>query len=146
IIPTKIKIEKLNIEAKVEHVGLDTTGKMDVPKEDDNAAWYDLGYKPGQKGNAVIAAHFDKVTGEPAIFYKLSELEAGDTIKIYGEDGKEEIFIVKDKELYETSAFPVEKVFGKSDKKMLNLITCNGVFDPNNKLYDKRLVVFAEKQ
>lgn len=48
---------------------MDAKGNMDIPKRDENVAWYQIGYYPGSKGNAVIAGHYDTATGSPAVFY-----------------------------------------------------------------------------
>jgi len=143
--PIYLTIPKLKLnKIVVEHVGLDIDGKMDVPKNPDNVAWFELGYRPGKKGNSVLAGHFDKITGEPAVFYDLNNMEAGDEIKLDVEGGAEKTFIVREKKLYPDKDFPAEFVFGKSDKKMLNLITCDGTWDTLKKSYSDRLVVFTE--
>ena len=72
-LPQTLHIPKINVAAAIEQVGLDTQGRMDVPEDADNVAWYKLGYKPGQKGNAVLAGHYDKETGEPAVFWDISK-------------------------------------------------------------------------
>ncbi len=66
--PVKIKVPKIDIEADIESVALDDHGRMDVPQNVLNVAWYNLGVKPGQKGNAVFAGHYDKPDGSPAVF------------------------------------------------------------------------------
>src|SRR5688500_6975589 len=46
--PVSFSIPSLGIEdASVESVGLDKENKMDIPKKDENVAWYNLGVKPG---------------------------------------------------------------------------------------------------
>ncbi|MBI5127476.1 class F sortase [Candidatus Roizmanbacteria bacterium] len=143
--PVELEILKLNLKGVlVEYVGLDKEGKMDVPKNSDNVAWFDLGFRPGKKGNAVLAGHFDKETGDPAVFYNLNLLETGDRISLEDENGEVKIFEVKDKKLYSYNAFPTEFVFGKSERRMLNLITCDGTWDSVSKNYSNRLVVFTE--
>ena len=81
-IPKTLQISKLGINVPIESVAMDEKGRMDVPKDPDNVAWYNLGVKPGEQGNAVMAGHFDKETGEPAVFYDIEKLTRGDTISI----------------------------------------------------------------
>ena len=57
---------------------------MDVPKQPDDVAWFDLGFRPGQKGSAVIDGHSGWKDNRPAVFDNLSKLKNGD--KIYVED------------------------------------------------------------
>ncbi len=142
--PVTLRIPKLNIETHVEEVGQDKKGNMDVPKKAENVGWYSLGVMPGQKGNAVIAGHLDTQTGAPAVFYKLSTLEPGDTIEVVDIYNNTLVFTVQKKEAYPTDDFPLQTVFGESSAPMLNLITCDGTFNQSRKLYSQRLVIFSK--
>jgi sortase A len=142
--PSFISIPKINVRARVEQVGLDENNAMGIPQDENNAGWYKLGVRPGETGNSVIAAHYDKKDGSPAVFYSLSGLEKGDEIIVEDGDGKETRFLVTKTASYPLESFPLQEVFGKSDKQMLNLITCEGVYDKSSKLYSHRLVVFSE--
>lgn len=144
ITPITLRIPKFGISAMVESVGMDKKGRMDVPKKDENVAWYNLGFKPGSLGSAVIAGHFDTVTGAPAVFYNLNKLTPGDQIIVTSSSGKDLIFKVTDKQLYPDASFPLQKVFNTTDKPRLNLITCDGVWNRATQNYSQRLVVFTE--
>jgi LPXTG-site transpeptidase (sortase) family protein len=141
--PQRLVIPSLNIGSSVEIVGKDSSGRMDVPKEDVNVAWWKYGPIPGEVGNAVIAGHFDTKTGEPAIFYDLGNLKVGDEIMTIHENGKSRTFEVYKVEKFKDNEFPLELVFGENEGKNLNLITCAGEFNSLNKNYSDRLVVFA---
>ncbi len=52
---------------------------MGVPDNGHDVAWFKLGARPGEEGNAVIAGHVDDQKG-PAIFYHLDKLTKGDEI------------------------------------------------------------------
>lgn len=144
--PVTFSIPKLNIEnATVESVGLNNKGAMDIPKKDENVAWYNLGSKPGELGSAVIAGHFDTKTGSPAVFYNLNKLKNGDELKVKDKNGKEYTYIVTNTQTYELAEFPLVEVFaGPTDKSYLNLITCEGTYDKSSKLYSHRLVIYSE--
>lgn len=144
--PVSLAIPKLAVNTTVEYVGNDKDGNMDVPKNDDNVAWYQPGFRPGLAGNAVLAGHYDRKDGGPAVLYELNKLETGDEIIVTDEEGKKLTFLVTDKQKYPTNSFPVKDVFGPSNEKYLNLITCTGVWDPNKKIYGDRLVVRSELQ
>lgn len=141
--PQRLMIPTLDVDAPVEHVGLDAEKKMDVPKEAMNAAWYMLGAKPGEIGSAVLAGHFDKVTGAPAVFYRLGELEKGDEVQIEDETGQLLTFEVTDKVTYPHDNMPLEEIFAGRDGRRLNLITCEGAFDNSTRLYSHRTVIYA---
>jgi len=142
--PSRLIIPKLNIDTLVEATGNDIDGTMALPADPAKVGWYISGAKPGEIGNAVIGGHLDLVTGAPAIFYYLSNLTVGDELTVYDIYGTEKIFRVIDKQIYPYNETPIDLVFGKSDRRMLNLITCTGWFNQNVHNYSHRLVVFSE--
>jgi len=142
--PVTISIPKINVNTKVESVGMDSQGRMDVPKSGEDTAWYSPGYKPGMNGSAVIDGHLDLVTGAPAVFWNLKNLTSGDTISVTEDNGKIYTFAVDHLTKYPYNEFPIKEVFSASDVPMLNLITCNGVWDKASKNYSDRLVVYSK--
>ena len=140
--PVRFRIPKLGIDTTVQWVGNDAEGRMGVPSNYGDVAWYELGPPPGTPGNAVIAGHLDSPTG-PAIFFRLRELQPGDEIFVGNEAGQELRFVVSGQEVYEADNAPLERIFGPAIKPQLNLITCDGAFDQSTRQYDKRLVVFT---
>lgn len=143
-LPTTISIPAIQVNADIEYVGLDNQRRMDVPKDEWNVAWYELGPKPGELGNAAIAGHLDSTTG-PAVFYNLEKLAAGDQITVTDAVGQIHTFKVTEIARYDVTEFPLEKVFGKHDTARLNLITCEGAFDSSTQNYSHRVVVYSEK-
>jgi sortase (surface protein transpeptidase) len=117
---------------------------MDTPKDSDNGAWYNLGAKPGQRGNAVIAGHYDKADGSPAAFWDIAKLSSGDQIVITDVRGNKKTFEVTRVEKFPYDNFPMQEVFGDSDEPMLNLITCEGKWNSATGLYSHRTVVFSK--
>ncbi len=146
IVPTKLSIPKLGVTADVESVGMDSQGRMDIPKDDFDVAWYHLGYKPGTMGSAVIDGHFDRASGAPAVFYNLNKLKSGDKILVSDNAGHTLTFVVTDQELYPFNDFPLQKVFNSTDQPRLNLITCDGVWNSSAHNYSQRLVIYATLQ
>jgi sortase A len=142
--PKTLIIPKIHVISEIENVGLDSFQRMDVPKKPENVGWYQYGKKPGSKGNAVIDGHLDSQTG-PAVFYQLSSLIPGDTIKVIDKNNKEYNFKVTALETYNLEEFPINKVFSpNTDNRNLNLITCAGQFNNEIKIYSKRIVVYSE--
>lgn len=143
-VPETISIPKINVQATVESVGMDSQGRMDVPKNAVDTAWYSPGFRPGTKGSAVIDGHYDRVTGAPAVFWNLKLLTTGDTIIVTDNNGKKYTFAVTQLTKYPDNNFPIKQVFAASDIPLLNLITCNGVWDNVSKNYSDRLVVYSK--
>ncbi|UOQ94028.1 class F sortase [Halobacillus shinanisalinarum] len=143
IVPTNVKVPSIGIDAPVNEVGVLENGQMGVPKNNAVAGWFEPGTKPGNTGNAVLAGHVDNRSG-PAVFYYLKNLQKGDEIIVTNEEGKELTYVVQKLESYPADEAPIKEIFGKTDKKRLNLITCTGVFDDEKRTYLDRLVVYSE--
>ncbi|MBI4067655.1 class F sortase [Candidatus Gottesmanbacteria bacterium] len=143
-LPERLVIESLGVEATVEGVGLNAEGSMDIPKDVYNVAWYNLGYKPGEIGNAVIAGHLDTQTGDPSVFYNLLSMREGERIKVIDNLGNTYTFKVVNIASYPHDEFPLVEVFGDYAKKRLNLITCGGDWNRNAQNYSHRTVVYSE--
>jgi sortase (surface protein transpeptidase) len=140
--PIRLRIPALDIDSTVEWVGIDDEGRMDVPGNYDDVAWYEDGPRPGMPGNAVIAGHLDSTTG-PAVFYRLDTLQPGDEVFVATHAGNELRFVVVGKEAFDANAAPLERIFGPGFAPHLNLITCEGAFSRSSGQYDQRLVVFT---
>lgn len=143
-LPSRLVIPKLDLDIEVESVGMDDQGRMDVPKGVTNVGWYKLGVKPGQTGNAVFDGHFDKPDGSPSVFYKLGSLKKGDLIEVIDQKDEKKQFKVTEVRVVDLDKFPLQEVFGETNKKMLNLITCGGEWNKAKKEYSERTIVFSE--
>ena len=139
--PTRLLVPSINVNAAVESVGMDSQGRMGVPSQASNVAWYKLGSAPGDVGNAVIAGHLDWTTG-PAVFWYLGRVRKGDTISVARADGSSVQFVAD-----ATSTVPydssTDSLFTKNGPPALTLITCAGAWDRARGTYLQRLVVHA---
>ncbi|MCR4325599.1 MAG: class F sortase [Patescibacteria group bacterium] len=144
-LPTRLIIPKINVNATLEYVGLTAEGEMDVPEDPSNAAWLYVGFRPGEVGTAVIDGHYGWKDGIPAIFDNLHTLQKGDELYVEDEKGDITMFIVRESRRYDPDA-DASDVFGSDDgKSHLNLITCEGDWNADQKNYSNRLVVFTDK-
>ncbi len=141
-LPKRIIIPAIDIDAGFEFVGLSPDGAMDVPRDPSNVAWYQLGPRPGEVGNAVVAGHVDW-GGRTAVFWRLGELKPGDVIQVVAADTRKYEFVVQWQRWYDADRAPVDLVFGQSGDAELTLITCGGNFDRQRRQYLSRLVVRA---
>ncbi|MCM2675404.1 class F sortase [Alkalicoccobacillus plakortidis] len=141
--PVEIRIPSLGVEANIEDVGVLDNGQMGVPEDVDGVGWFEPGTNPGAIGNSVMAGHVDSRTG-PAVFFELEDLVEGDEIIVMDDEGKELTFEVKSKESYDRNDAPINDIFGATDTRSLNLITCSGTFNREVGTHDERLVVYTE--
>lgn len=142
--PQTLTIPKINLQAAVEAVGEDNLGRMDVPEKVDDVGWYKLGYKPGEKGSAVMDGHLDTATGAPAAFYYIDQLAVGDQVIVTDKNGKNFNFEVTRVQSYPFDQLPLQEVFASNDKPRLNLITCAGTWNSGSRNYSNRLVIYTE--
>lgn len=142
--PVSISIPAIGINTNVQQVGMDAQGRMGVPTNEVDTAWYKYGYRPGEKGSAVIDGHYDTPTGAPAVFYNLDKLQVGDAITVTDTNGRSYTFRITDVTNYPYDALPMRQIFASNDKPRLNLITCSGTWDRTTHNYLTRGVIYSE--
>lgn len=139
--PVRIRIGALGVDAGMEDLVLDGQGQLEAPKSYVLAGWYSDGVAPGDAGPAVIAGHVDSAAG-PAVFFRLHELHAGDTIEVLRGDAWT-TFRVTTTEQYPKDQFPSERVYRPTPDAELRLITCGGDYDAGRNSYRDNIVVYA---
>lgn len=144
-LPVRLKISGINVDAAVEYVGLTPQGAVGIPKDPANAAWYNLGPRPGEIGSAVITGHINWYYGAIGVFADLRNVKPGDIITVQDDKGANISFVVRESKLFDAAADATEVFFPSDGKAHLNLITCDGVWVKSAQQYSKRLVVFADK-
>ncbi|MBY6037570.1 sortase [Fictibacillus nanhaiensis] len=142
--PERIEIPLLEVDALIDGQGLNKKGQMEVPDNGKDVGWFELGVKPGARGNAVIAGHVDDYKG-PAVFFYLKKLKAGDLVHVYNKAGEKVSFKVERVVAYEKDEAPIREIFGPSRDGRLNLITCTGLYDRKSNEHEKRLVVYTKR-
>jgi len=142
-VPVRIKIPSIEVNAPLTQLGLDSTGHLAVPPDNNKnlAGWYKNGPTPGSAGNALIDGHVDNMKG-PAVFYNLGALHKNDTIEVDRQDGSAAVFGIDAVEVYEKNAFPDQKVYGSTADPELRVITCGGGYS-KKKGYQGNVVVYA---
>ena len=143
-LPMWITIPAIQVSAPVIAVGLEASGIMASPDDAAIVGWYELGPRPGEASNAVLAGHVDW-KGEIGVFSKLRDLKIGDTIEIQSAPDVTFKFVVESTELYATTDAPLEEIFGATPESTITLITCGGPYDSIRQEYKDRLVVRARK-
>ncbi|WP_252312134.1 class F sortase [Sinobaca sp. H24] len=140
--PAAIRINAIDLDAEVDEMGYTESGGMEVPDNGEDTGWFSPGFKPGQQGNAVIAGHVNDRSG-PAVFYHLDKLKPGDLIEVTGDDGEKVTFEMESAASYPYDDAPIQQIFGASNERKLQLITCTGEFDNDAGTHRERLVVTA---
>lgn len=149
-VPATLRIPRLGIDTPLMGVGLAPDGTLATPPVDEpgEAAWYELGVRPGEPGPAIVLGH---VSGRPpglthsipGIFAHLDQVRPGDRVEIGRTDGTVATFLVTRTELAPKAAFPTAEVYGDTAGPELRLITCGGEFDLAAHNYLSNRIVFA---
>lgn len=144
--PKRLIINSVGLSVPIEPVGVDTHGYLETPKEWDVAGWYQNSARPAEKGNLIINAHYDDSSGKPAAFWELKNVNLDDRVTVLDSYGKSYDYKVTGYYFVDINDPERLKVFeeGSLDTPALTLITCGGVWIPNQGMYSKRLVVSAE--
>lgn len=140
--PIRLIIPTININADIQHLGVTQAGEMEVPNNNIDVGWFGLGPRPGERGSAVIAGHFNGKNGKAGVFANLDKLKMGDKLFVKDDKGKIITFVVRESRTYDPGY--ANDVFNSNDGTHLNLITCDGVWDETKNSYSKRLVVFSD--
>lgn len=141
-LPVRLLIPVINVNADIQYLGINSNGEMAVPNNIIDVGWLKSGSRPGEKGSAVIAGHFNGQNNQIGVFANLDKLKVGDTLYVEEDIGTSIAFIVKEKHLYDSGY--ADEVFNRNDNSYLNLITCDGVWNKSKKSYSQRLVIFTD--
>ncbi|MFF3610301.1 class F sortase [Streptomyces sp. NPDC002580] len=144
--PQRVDIPATGVQAPVVARGLDRLGGIDPPPYDQPGVvgWYAAGARPGAAGTALMVGHVDTET-RPAVFYRLSSVKPGDTVRVVRDDGRVAEFTVDDVQVLARDHFDARQAYGtrQSGRAELRLITCGGTFDKASGSYTANVVVSA---
>ncbi|MDA4885316.1 class F sortase [Streptomyces sp. MS2A] len=144
--PQRLDVPGLDIDAPVVARGLDAEGAIEPPPFDQpgTVGWYAAGVTPGAAGTALMVGHVDTET-RPAVFYRLSTLEPGQTIRVTRDDAEVAEFTVDDVQVLTRDGFDAQQAYGPrdTDRSELRLVTCGGTFDRATDSYTANVVVSA---
>lgn len=145
--PIKIYFPDRKIMMDVQPVGKIEEGKkkgqMATIDSATIAAWYELGPKPGENGNAIINGHV-RYGGVKGYFSILPELELRERVIIEHEDGTFTVFVVRSVDVYPYNKVPSSVMELENENAMLTLITCHGEFQQDVGTSEERCVVICE--
>jgi LPXTG-site transpeptidase (sortase) family protein len=144
--PVRLLIPIIGVDAIVQSVGLSKTGNgtIGIPDNFVDVAWYNKGSLPGSPGSAIIDGHLDGKKVPKAVFYNLNKLKPGDLVEVIDSKGTIFQFKVIRSQIYDYRASTADIFSGDVSKTRLNLITCTGSWIKDQKLYNKRIVIFTE--
>ncbi|MCL1877185.1 sortase [Candidatus Saccharibacteria bacterium] len=144
--PRYISIPAIGVKnARVFSVGVNSDGNIDVPKNVNDAAWYDGSAKPGQNGAVFIDGHTSFSRSYKGIFDDLGKLNVDDKITIERGDGKSFTYKIVNKETKPRSEVDMNKALNVQGgaAQGLTLMTCAGRYDYRSGSASDRLIIYA---
>ncbi|MFJ3901126.1 class F sortase [Streptomyces sp. NPDC090025] len=142
--PNRLVIPSAGVDAgPVLKLGLDAKQEMQVPSVDqaELAGWYTGSVTPGERGASVVVAHYDTARG-PALMKDVAKVKPGAVIEVGRDDGTTARFEVREIQQVDKKDFPTNKVYGKTDRPELRLITCGGPVRDGHR--SDNIILFAD--
>lgn len=145
--PRIIKIPRLQVNARVKRIGINTAGTLESPANVHDVGWYEGSAKPGKKETTLISGHVHGTTN-PGVFSRLSIIKEGDTVEIERGDGKLIEYKVVKTEAMEQEDIDLEKILagGTPGESSLVLMTSSSRYDVRANKYEQRFFVYAVEQ
>jgi sortase (surface protein transpeptidase) len=140
--PIRLQIPAIGVDSSLVALDLNRDGTVEVPSDFNRPGWYRRSPAPGDQGAAVILGHLDSNTG-PAVFWRLSALRPGDTVRVTRQGGIQLEFAVQRTVSYPVDSFPSFDVYGATARPELRLITCGGTYSASRRRYLSNVVAFA---
>ncbi len=146
---TRLVIPKIGVTAPFTVKPVGTDGQMPNPNGPEDVVYYDfsqwpgLGGVPGKGGNVVLAGHVDYINYGPAVFWRLHELEVGDTIDIELGDGSKASYKIEFNKQIEAAAADWTPIVEATADESITLITCGGEFSAGH--YNNRQIIWGRR-
>ncbi|HVT68986.1 MAG TPA: sortase [Trebonia sp.] len=125
----RLRIPTIGVDGALQNLTLNKDRQtMQLPKPA-SAGWYAQGAAPGEVGPTIIVGYIAGPKG-PGVFLHLGALKVGAQVDVRRADGKDVVYRVDQIASYSAKTFPVTKVYARTDRPTLRLITCGGVLRP----------------
>jgi len=144
VAPSTVRVERIGVRAAVDAIGVAPgSDAMEIPDDPARVGWYAYGPAPGgEAGVAILTAHVDSARTGPGAFFRLRELEPGDTVTVDTADGRALVYDVTGREQVGKEALPAQ-LYRRDGAPALALVTCGVRFDPVTRHYSDNVIVWA---
>jgi LPXTG-site transpeptidase (sortase) family protein len=142
--PRYIKIDSINVDARIIGAGKDEYGRIDVPDNIFDVNWLSESARAGEAGAMVLNGHISGPT-QAGAFTKIAKLKTGDRITIERGDGLKVNYEVAKIETVRLSDIKIDDIllpFGDAAKG-LNLIVNSGQWAQADQANSDRTIVYA---
>jgi sortase (surface protein transpeptidase) len=141
-IPVRISIPAIGVDARIIALGLNRDRTIQVPRNLADTGWFRPGPEPGEQGAAVVVGHVAGRSG-PGVFARLKDLPVGGVITIQLQNRSTVRFVAESMIRVPKSRFPTKRVYARTARPTLRLITCAGPLNPVTGHHSENYIVFA---
>jgi len=142
--PTRLVVPALDIDARIDDVGVQEDGAMVIPAAPTSVGWYRFGSAPGDAhGNTVIAGHVATREDGPGALAPLKGAKPGMRVTVTTADGEDHEYEVSGREAIVKKALPVDEIFARDGRRLLVMITCGGRYLPELRSHRDNIIVTA---
>lgn len=142
--PNRITIARLDLAAKVVELRAGADGKTLTLPPLHETGWDATSVTPGEPGITVVTGYIARTTRQPGILHRLDRLHTGDVVSIERKDRKSVRYRVTAVDYYARGTFPADRVFPKTDRPELRLISTGGPLHRGDPLGNAVVTAVAE--
>lgn len=124
--PVRIRIDRLGVTAKVRVLRAAEDGSTLALPPLRAAGWDATSVTPGEVGITVVAGYIARTAKEPGVLKGLARLRHGDVVTLRRRDGRTVDYRVTGIAYYRQGQFPAARVFTRTTRPELRLISTGG--------------------
>jgi sortase (surface protein transpeptidase) len=139
--PVAVAVPAIGVRARIVPEGIGPGGALDIPPPA-QVGWYSRGPAPGQDGTTVLAGHIDD-HGVPGAFLRLSQIQAGATVRVTTATGRVAAYTVTERRMLPQDDLARSGLLSAQGAPELVMISCGGAYDAATHLYLDNIVIVA---
>jgi sortase (surface protein transpeptidase) len=145
-VPIRLQIPSIDVDLKVEPVGVDSDGSLAMPETTHRVFWYRFGPRPGARsGVTVLVGHIDTFSQGLGPFSRLVSTPSNATVIVTDAAGHKITYVTTHRARVTKKGANLEEVFAPSGPPRLRLVTCAPPYRPSTG-YQDLLIVTAVPQ
>lgn len=124
--PVRIEIERLDVAARVRVLRAADDGSTLALPPLRATGWDATSATPGEVGITVVTGYIARTARQPGVLRGLARLRTGDVVTLRRKDGRTVDYRVTGIAYYEQGQFPAARVFTRTNRPELRLISTGG--------------------
>ncbi|GGO90463.1 hypothetical protein GCM10011584_22290 [Nocardioides phosphati] len=143
--PDQILIERLRLAAKVVELRAAADGRTLTLPPLRETGWDSTSVTPGEAGITVVTGYIARTSRQPGVLKGLGRLRDGDVVTVERKDRKRVHYRVTSVDYYAQGSFPADRVFPRTDRPELRLISTGGPLHHGDPLGNAVVTAVAER-